>query len=153
MAQFTLAKPLQPKYNYTTPYLTIFESTRLVSVLHTRAYGGIGIDNLTLTVLNLIPSANAGLDIFVDEGQEFSFNGSINNPGNENITFFWDFDITSDGRDVDNITDNDVDSILLNASHIFMNNETYTAKLIVRDDDNSTAWDFVNITEIGRAHV
>ena len=58
MAQFTLAKPLQPKYNYTTPYLTIFESTRLVSVLHTRAYGGIGIDNVFNDRCQLVSDIN-----------------------------------------------------------------------------------------------
>jgi len=46
MAQLSLVKFLQPRYNYTTPYLPIFGSTQLVSVLHKRAYGGIKIDNV-----------------------------------------------------------------------------------------------------------
>jgi hypothetical protein len=46
MCQFSLTKPLQPGYNYTTPYLPIFESTHLVSVFDLLAYGGIKIDNV-----------------------------------------------------------------------------------------------------------
>jgi hypothetical protein len=46
MASFSLAKSVQPDYNYTTSYLPIFESAHLVSVLHARAYGGIKIDNV-----------------------------------------------------------------------------------------------------------
>ena len=46
MAQFYLAKSVQPRYNYTIPYLPIFESAHLVSVFYARAYGGIKIDNV-----------------------------------------------------------------------------------------------------------
>ena len=46
MASFSLAKSVQPEYNYTTCYLPIFESTHLVSVFYARVYGGIKIDNV-----------------------------------------------------------------------------------------------------------
>jgi hypothetical protein len=46
MAQFSLAKPLQPKYNSTTRYLPIFLDTTFVSALKTIAYERPKFDNV-----------------------------------------------------------------------------------------------------------
>jgi len=46
MAQFSLAKPLQPKYNSTTRYLTIFLDAPPVSALVTVAYERLKFDNV-----------------------------------------------------------------------------------------------------------
>jgi PKD repeat protein len=108
--------------------------------------GGLGIDNLTINVLNIKPTVNAGNDIIVNEGDSFNFNGSINNPGHDILLYFWDFDISIDGLDADTIGDNDLDSIFLNTSHVYMDNGSYMAKLTVKDDDNSIVVDYVNIT-------
>jgi predicted GH43/DUF377 family glycosyl hydrolase len=112
--------------------------------------GGIGVDNLTLTVLNILPIVDAGENITVNEGDWFRFNGSIQNPGNETLSYYWDFDITTDGPDPDNITDNDIDSLILNASHRYPNNNIYLAKLIAKDDDNSIVDDIciVNVSNV-----
>ena len=40
MAQFSLAKSIQPKYNFTTRYLPIFLDAPIVSALKTVAYEG-----------------------------------------------------------------------------------------------------------------
>ena len=45
-AQFSLAKPLQPKYNSTTRYLTIFLDAPPVSALVTVAYERLKFDNV-----------------------------------------------------------------------------------------------------------
>ncbi len=107
--------------------------------------GGIGIDNLTLLVLNVEPVVIAGDDIYIDEGKGFSFNGTILNPGNDSLDYYWDFDISVDGPDLDNIFDNDIDSKVLNASHVYLDNNTYIAKLTVIDDENTVVTDYVNI--------
>lgn len=46
MAQFSLAKPIQPKYNSTTRYLTIFLDAPPVSALVTVAYERLKFDNV-----------------------------------------------------------------------------------------------------------
>jgi hypothetical protein len=111
---------------------------------------GIGIDNLTLTVMNVLPIVDAGENITVNESEWFRFNGSIQNPGNEILSYYWDFDINTDGPDLDNITDNDIDSLILNASHRYPDNNIYIAKLIVKDDDNSIVTDscIVNVINV-----
>jgi PKD repeat protein len=108
--------------------------------------GGIGNDYLTVTVLNLLPIVDAGNDIYINEGEVFSFNGTLKNPGHDVLTYYWDFDISTDGPDADSIKDNDVDSTSLNTSHVFMDHGVYTAKLTVFDDDGSVVEDFINIT-------
>ncbi|MCK5559735.1 MAG: PKD domain-containing protein, partial [Thermoplasmata archaeon] len=108
--------------------------------------GGEGSDNLTVTVLNLEPIVNAGDDIFINEGKTFKFNGSIENPGNDTIYLYWDFDITLDGPDPDSFTDNDIDSKILKPNHAYMENGTYTAKLFIMDEECSMVIDYVNVT-------
>jgi LruC domain-containing protein len=108
--------------------------------------GGSGSDNLTLIVGNLIPIVDAGPDITIDEGESFSLNGSIQNPGNDTLFYYWDLDIATDGPDSDTLPDNDVDSTLLNVPHVYLDNGTYTVKLYVKDDEDSVVEDYVTIT-------
>jgi PKD repeat protein/predicted GH43/DUF377 family glycosyl hydrolase len=108
--------------------------------------GGVGIDNLTLVVKNLVPIADAGVNITVYEGQTYTLNGTIKNPGHDVLYHYWDFDITRDGSDTDNVPDNDVDSTLLNTTHVHMKDGKYTAKLFVADDDGSKVVDYVIVT-------
>ena len=108
--------------------------------------GGIGTDNLTIIVRNLLPIVDAGTDKTVDEAESFSFNGIIQHPGHDKLFYYWDLDLSTDGPDADAIPNNDLDSTLLNVTHIYLDNGTYTAKLFVKDDEDSVVVDYITIT-------
>ena len=46
----------------------------------------------TVTVVNVAPSANAGGPYAVDAGTEVTFRGAATDPGNDTLTYEWDFE-------------------------------------------------------------
>lgn len=130
---------LIPNHTYSNP------GSYLINLTVTDDDGGVGSDNLTITVLDLIPEVDAGPGIIINEGATFSFNPSIKNPGNEPLSYFWDFNIALDGPDNDGITDNDIDSIVLRPSHMYLDHGFYNAKITVMDDEGNIVSDTVNI--------
>jgi len=54
--------------------------------------GGVATDNATVNVNNVPPTAYAGLDRAVNEGEIVTFNGAATDPGADTFTFEWDFD-------------------------------------------------------------
>ena len=83
-----------------------------------------GTDMATVTVVNVAPSVNAGPDQTVNEGDPVSFSGSFTDRGiNDTHTSHWDF---GDGGTVDGT---------LTPTHVYTVAGTYTATLMVTDND------------------
>lgn len=101
--------------------------------------GGVGVDTVTINVLNVPPVADAGADQTVDEGDIVDFDGSgTYDPGwLDELTYTWDFgDSSSPVSGVD----------LWNPTHVYGDNGVYTVTLTVEDDDGGTGTDTMTIT-------
>jgi len=102
--------------------------------------GGVGEDDLIVSVGNLPPLVNAGSDQVTNEGQSVSFKGSATDPSDlDTLTYAWDLDF--DGRtftpDVSGPT----------ASTTYPDGPAnIVAALLVRDDDGGQTIDTVNVT-------
>jgi len=86
-----------------------------VTLIVTDDDGGVGSDTLTVTVNNVAPTADAGADQTVNEGETVSFSGSFTDPGLlDTYTFEWDFG------------DGNIASGTLIPTHTYDDNEVYT---------------------------
>ncbi|GAJ00550.1 unnamed protein product, partial [marine sediment metagenome] len=97
---------------------------------------GVGADTLTVTVNNVAPTVDAGIDQTADEGEQLNFVGSFTDPGIEDIhTYLWDF---GDGST----------STELSTTHTFADNGVYTVTLTVTDKDGGVGTDTLTVTII-----
>jgi len=95
--------------------------------------GGTGTDALTVTVLNVAPTVDAGEDKVAVEGHLVAFSGKFTDPGkNDTHTVLWNF---GDGSTADT----------LNALHTYADDGVYTATLTVTDDDGGVGVDTLTI--------
>jgi len=76
-------------------------ANRTVTLTVTDGDGVIGTDTLQVTVNNVAPTAEAGSDQTVNEGDPVTFNGSGSDPGGDGLTFEWDFDYDGSNFTVD----------------------------------------------------
>ncbi|UCE36637.1 MAG: PKD domain-containing protein [Thermoplasmata archaeon] len=53
--------------------------------------GGVGYDTMTVTVNNVAPQVNLGEDIAINEGETVFFCPYVVDPGNDSLTYDWDF--------------------------------------------------------------
>ncbi len=92
--------------------------------------GGVTNSNLTITVNNVAPvikSLTGGTEI--KEGDTATFSAIASDPGDDTLTYIWDF-----GDDSEQLT---VDSSQLPVSHTYADNGDYIVNLTVRDEDGS----------------
>ena len=97
-------------------------------------------DTAEVTVSNVDPTAEAGDDQTVNEGDLVSFNGSFTDPGSDDThTIEWDF---GDGGTATGT---------LTPTHTYVNNGVYTVTLTVTDDDGGVGTDTltVNVSVMG----
>jgi PKD repeat protein len=110
------------------------DGTYTVSLTVTDDDGGVGYDALTITVNNVAPTADAGSDKTVDEGQEVSFTGIVNDVGScDTFTYLWDF------GDGDTSTDQ-------NPTHTYGDNGAFIVTFTVTDDDGASDSDTLTVT-------
>jgi len=96
--------------------------------------GGIDFDSMRVTVNNVAPTVDAGVDQTVDEGDKVNFSGLFTDPGiDDTHTILWDF---GDGNTAD----------ALDASNIYTDNGVYTVRLTVTDDDGGVGFDELTVT-------
>jgi PKD repeat protein len=101
--------------------------------------GGIGTDEMTVTVNNVAPTANAGVDQTANEGDLVLLDGSFSDPGSDDTqTFLWHV-TASNGQVIADGTGEDF-------SFTPDDNGTYTIDYTVTDDDSGAGSDQVIVT-------
>jgi len=93
--------------------------------------GGVGTDTLTVTVLNVAPTVDAGSDKTVKEGQMVSFSGRFSDPGADTHTYYWNF---GEGSGYVRLT-------TLTPTHVYEIPGFYTVYLKIIDDDGGVGID------------
>ena len=88
------------------------------------------ISTAQVTVANVPPNANVGGPYNVNEGTALTFTGNATDPGNDTLTFEWDFDYDGSTFTVDVSGQN-----LTGPTKTYDNDGTKTVGLRVRDDD------------------
>lgn len=92
-------------------------------------------NTVDVTVNNVAPTANAGLDQTVNEGDSVSFSGSATDPGAlDTFTYSWDF---GDGSPVGSGA---------TSTHVYADNGTFDVTLTVTDKDGGVGTDSCIIT-------
>ncbi|RLF47514.1 MAG: hypothetical protein DRN29_02310 [Thermoplasmata archaeon] len=95
----------------------------------------LDIDKTIITVNNVAPTVNAGLNQIVNEGDMVYFSGSFTDPGTlDTHTIEWDFG------------DGNTSSGSLNPIHIYGDDGVYTVTLTVTDDDGGVGMDTMIVT-------
>ncbi|MFX1298061.1 MAG: CARDB domain-containing protein, partial [Promethearchaeota archaeon] len=90
----------------------------------------LGTDELIVTVSNVAPIVDAGLDQTVNEDDVVSFTGTLSDPGTmDTHTIEWDF---GDGTTL---------SGTLTPSHVYTDEGTYIVYLTITDDDGGVSTD------------
>ena len=101
-------------------------------------------DNLSPTsagnvsVANVSPSANAGGPYIVDAGTALTFSGSATDPGNDTLTYEWDFEYTGTTfNTLGSTTASGVD--MTSPRYTYAQDGIFTVALRVRDDDDAVS--------------
>ncbi|UCF30634.1 MAG: PKD domain-containing protein, partial [bacterium] len=109
-----------------------------VTLTATDNNGGSGTDSLTVTVANVAPTAKAGDDQEVDEGQAVALLGDQDDPGTgDTHSYLWDFGDSSPA------------STSRNPIHVYADNNgggLYTVTLTVTDDEGEADTDTLVVT-------
>ena len=92
------------------------------------------IVSATVNIGNVPPSAGIGGPFSVDEGSALSFSGSATDPGNDTLTYEWDFDYDGQTFTVDASGED-----LTSPSNTYNNDGSKTVALRVRDDDGGVS--------------
>jgi ligand-binding sensor domain-containing protein len=97
--------------------------------------GGLtGTDALSVTIANVAPVVDAGVDLSVDLGDAVAFSGSFSDPGTaDDHAVIWDFG------------DGSVAVASLSPVHTYAEAGVYTANLTVEDDDGGVGSDSVQV--------
>jgi MYXO-CTERM domain-containing protein len=96
--------------------------------------GNMDEDVITVTVANLPPSVNAGIDLILDEGTAADLSGMATDPGGGEVTVSWDFgDMTPP---FDNVFD---------VSHAWADEGEYVATFSATDAQGATGQDTINV--------
>ncbi|MBN1814992.1 MAG: PKD domain-containing protein [Anaerolineae bacterium] len=97
--------------------------------------GGVGSDTVVVTVTNVAPVADAGLNRSVNEGQVVAFSGVFTDPGTlDTHVISWD------------LGDGDTVTGTLTPEHAYDDDGVYAVTLTVADDDGGVGSDAISVT-------
>jgi PKD repeat protein len=121
-------------------FLTLGDHTVTASV--TDAHGGVGTDDIIVTVVNSVPVAMIGaITGNRVEGSTLTFNGSATDASpNGTLSYAWNFGDGSTGTGA-------------TATHAYRDNKTYTVTLTVTDNHDATGSDSVDVVIANTAPV
>jgi PKD repeat protein len=92
-------------------------------------------DSAAVTILNVAPTADAGIDLTANEGATVNFSGSFTDPGAEDThTLDWDFG------------DGNLASGSLSPTHEYGDNGSFSVTFTVQDDDGGVGNDTLTVT-------
>jgi len=93
-------------------------------------------DSVQVSVSNVDPFVDAGDDLAGEAGDMFVFDGWADDPGDDTLTYIWDF---GDGNG-----DEGVD--LTSPTHVYFEADEYLVTLTVRDEDGGTMQDTLTVS-------
>ena len=97
--------------------------------------GAVGSDTVEVTVNNVAPIIESLTgDTVINEGDTANFNAIASDPGDDTITYIWDFG------------DNTPPVEGASPSHVFTDDGTYTVTLTVQDEDGGVTNQTLNVT-------
>jgi PKD repeat protein len=114
-----------------------------ITVTVTDDDGGVGMDDLTVTVLNVPPIVDAGPDAEVLTGENYDFYGTFEDPGVEDYPWTWVIDWDDGQTDVGTTNDQDAP---ITATHRVCTAGDYTVTLTVTDKDGGVGSDALILT-------
>ena len=101
-----------------------------------------------VTVANVQPTANAGGPYQGEVGSQVTFSGSASDPGNDPLTYEWDFEYNGTTFDtIGTAVDSGVN--LVTPTHVYSGEGTFTVALRVSDDDDISAIVTAQVTVLG----
>jgi PKD repeat protein len=107
-----------------------------VNLRVTDGRGGVATDTAIVTVNNVAPTADAGPDRTVNVNEQVAFNGSASDPGQDPLTFEWDFDYGGSFS---------ADASGPVVANTWTTSGTYTIMLQVDDGDGGVGTDTVTV--------
>ncbi|UCE36359.1 MAG: PKD domain-containing protein [Thermoplasmata archaeon] len=128
-----------------------------VTLIVTDDDGGVGIDTLYVTVLNVIPTIESFGPFTINEGSPIAITATANDPGSDDLTFTWEFEL---GPTLINIYFNDgvgpdpwqspwgtyPFSATDTVQHTYGDDGVYEISLTVEDDDGGLITYMTTIT-------
>lgn len=129
--------------NFTLSHTYIDNGIYTITVTVTDDEGGTGMDQVGMTILNVVPTVNAGPDGTVTSGENFTLTGGFSDPGiidyPWNWSINWGFGANSTGSTNDQ-------SAAIEATTRACAAGTYNVVLSVTDKDNGTGNDNMQLT-------
>ena len=104
--------------------------------------GGVSsISTATTTIQNVPPTASIGSSFTGTEGTAVAFSGNATDPGNDTLTYEWDFSFVTPTFNVDQSGDG-----LKAPNHTYTNDGEFTVAMRVRDDDSTSSQVTASVT-------
>ncbi|MFZ4857237.1 MAG: PKD domain-containing protein [Desulfuromonadaceae bacterium] len=126
--------------NFTLSHVYPQNGTFTVTVAVTDSNSGVGSDTAIVTVNNVVPVVNAGLDVAINEGGTFSRSGSFTDPGTDT----WSATVNyGDGSGVQSLT---LSGKTFTLSHVYPQNGTFTVTVTVTDSNSGVGSDTAIVT-------
>ena len=108
--------------------------------------GGVGADNLTVTIVNAAPVVNAGPDATFNEGVLFGATGSFTDAGTDTWTATVDY---GDGAGPQPLVLNPDQTFAL--SHVYADDGASSVTVTVSDDDGGVGTNSLAVTVVNAA--
>ncbi len=128
-----------------------------ITLTVTDSHGASSSTTVTVTVYNVAPTIVPLLDTTINEGNAAIFDASATDPGSDDLTFTWEFEL---GPTITNVYYNDGSgpdpdpspggtypfSIKDTVEHTYSDDGKYTITLTVEDDDGNSTSSTANVT-------